>query len=98
MKLDANYVKYLLLKCNFKDNLGLTKINEDQQNIENFEKLSTAINMHIKSLNFQSRAELIEKNIAYKNEYAIFGEDGNVNRLFKSNSEDYLEHKGSIGH
>lgn len=39
--------------------------------------------MHIKSLNFKSRAELIEKNVTYKNEFAIFGEDGKVPKFTK---------------
>lgn len=63
---------------NNQDNFGLTRHEDLDLDIDNFEKLSTAINMHIKSLNFKSRAELIEKNVTYKNEYAIFGEDGKV--------------------
>ena len=77
MRLVGNYVHlfdipYLI------DHLGLTNEEAFGNDIENFEKLSSAINMHIRKLNFKSRAELIEKNITYKNEYAIFAQDGKV--------------------
>jgi thioredoxin reductase (NADPH) len=73
-------VKYLVNEI---DHLGLTKEEELAHDIDNFEKLSTAINMHIRKLNFNSRSELFDKNISYKNEFAIFGEDGNVITLYQ---------------
>ena len=41
-----------------------------------FNKLSTAIQMYIKSLNFASTFGLIDKSIEYKNEFAILSNDG----------------------
>lgn len=39
--------------------------------------------MYIKSLNFKNRADLIDKNVVFKNEFAVFDENGQVGSLLR---------------
>lgn len=54
------------------------EIKHSDPQIDDFEKLSTNINMYIKSLNFKSRGELVERGIQFFNEYAFFDNDNQV--------------------
>ena len=48
--------------------------------------------MYIRKLNFQSRSELIDKKIEYKNEFAILDNDGKVIIIIIINKIEIMEY------